>query len=94
MKAHASLFALALVFLALHLPYLPSSLEDLDSINFALGVHRFDVVHHRPHPPGYPVFVVAAKISRLLIGTDARALAAVVGLDRSVRNVLKSVTVC
>ncbi|HEV3063324.1 MAG TPA: hypothetical protein VGY48_34080 [Vicinamibacterales bacterium] len=77
MKAHASLFALALVFLALHLPYLPSSLEDLDSINFALGVHRFDVVHHRPHPPGYPVFVVAAKISRLLIGTDARALAAV-----------------
>ena len=39
-------------FLALHLPYLPPSLEDLDSINFALGVRDFDVAHHQPHPPG------------------------------------------
>ena len=31
---------LAIVFLAFHLPYLPASLEDLDSVNFALGVPR------------------------------------------------------
>jgi hypothetical protein len=52
---------LALVFLVLHLPYLPSSLEDLDSINFALGIRRFDVAQHRPHPPGYPLFILIAK---------------------------------
>lgn len=52
---------LAALFFALHLPFLPPSLEDLDSINFALGVRDFDVARHQPHPPGYPLFVVAAK---------------------------------
>ena len=33
---------LALAFLLLHLPYLPSSLEDLDSVNFALGIRDYD----------------------------------------------------
>ena len=57
----ALIVVLALVFLALHLPYLPASLEDLDSINFALGIRHFDVAHHQPHPPGYPVFILIAK---------------------------------
>jgi hypothetical protein len=52
---------LAFAFLALHLPYLPSSLEDLDSINFALGIRQFDVARHQPHPPGYPVFILVGK---------------------------------
>jgi hypothetical protein len=51
----------AALFLLLHLPYLPKSLEDVDSINFAMGVRHFDVAHHQPHPPGYPVFVALAK---------------------------------
>jgi hypothetical protein len=55
---------LALAFLALHLPYLPSSLEDLDSINFALGLRQFDVARHQPHPPGYPVFILIGKALR------------------------------
>jgi hypothetical protein len=68
---------LALVFLAFHLPYLPASLEDLDSINFALGLRRFDVAEHQPHPPGYPLFILAAKAMNALVGTEAGALAAV-----------------
>ena len=68
---------LALVFLAFHLPYLPASLEDLDSINFALGVRHFDVAEHQPHPPGYPLFIVAAKAAHALIPSEAHALAAV-----------------
>ena len=51
----------AALFLLLHLPYLPKSLEDVDSINFALGVRDFNVAHHQPHPPGYPVFMALAK---------------------------------
>ena len=57
---------LAIVFLVLHLPYLPASLEDLDSVNFALGVRDFDVAHHQPHPPGYPVFILLAKTARVV----------------------------
>src|SRR6266498_1740086 len=68
---------IALAFLALHLPYLPSSLEDLDSINFALGVRTFDVAHHQPHPPGYPVFIGMAKVARLVSRSEARALGSI-----------------
>src|SRR5206468_1856156 len=58
-----------------HLPFLPASLEDLDSINFALGVRDFDVTRHQPHPPGYPVFIFAAKIVHVMVPSEAHALA-------------------
>jgi hypothetical protein len=51
----------ALVVLAAHLRSLPRTLEDIDSINFALGVESFDVAAHRPHPPGYPLYIALAK---------------------------------
>jgi hypothetical protein len=66
--------ALALGFLALHLPYLAPSLEDVDSINFALGIRDFDVAEHQPHPPGYPLFILAAKGAAAVIGSEVRAL--------------------
>lgn len=51
------------VFVAAHLRALPRTLEDIDSVNFALGVEAFDVASHRPHPPGYPVFIAMSKVS-------------------------------
>ena len=68
---------LALAFLLLHLPYLPSSLEDLDSVNFALGIRDYDVARHQPHPPGYPVFIALAKAVHVVVPSEARALALV-----------------
>ena len=70
----ALIVVLAVIFLALHLPYLPASLEDLDSINFALGVQRFDVAHHQPHPPGYPVYIAIAKAVHAAVPAEAAAL--------------------
>jgi hypothetical protein len=67
--------ALAIVFLVAHLLFLPSTLEDIDSLNFALGIHDFNPAEHQPHPPGYPVFIALAKLSRSVSGSDARALA-------------------
>jgi hypothetical protein len=66
---------LAALFVALHLPFLPTSLEDLDSINFALGIGHFDVAQHQPHPPGYPIYIALAKAVHLLITSEAHALA-------------------
>lgn len=64
----------AALFFALHLPFLPPSLEDLDSINFALGIRHFDVAAHQPHPPGYPLYIAVAKAVHLAIGPEVRAL--------------------
>lgn len=63
--------------LALHLPFTPASLEDLDSINFALGVRQFDVAQHQPHPPGYPVYMVVAKAVHAAVPDVGEALALV-----------------
>jgi hypothetical protein len=54
--------AVAVLALFAHLLFLPPSLEDLDSVNFALGVRDFNVAQHQPHPPGYPVFIALGKI--------------------------------
>ena len=54
-----------------HLAFLAPSLEDIDSINFALGLRDFDVARHQPHPPGYPVYIAFGRISRAAIGAVA-----------------------
>ena len=51
----------AAFFLFAHLAWLPRHLEDIDSINFALGLRAYDIAAHQPHPPGYPVFTVLAR---------------------------------
>jgi hypothetical protein len=63
-----ALATLALVFALAHLPFLAASLEDIDSVNFALGVRDFDVATHRPHPPGYPVYIALGKIAAAITG--------------------------
>jgi len=61
-------------YLAAHLPFLAPSLEDIDSINFALGLRVFSVVDHQPHPPGYPVFIALGRVSFRVISTLAPSL--------------------
>jgi hypothetical protein len=42
-------------------------LYDLDSVNFALGVARFDPRTHQPHPPGYFLYVCLGRLVNLLV---------------------------
>lgn len=62
------LAALAIIFALAHVPFVANSLEDIDSVNFALGVRDFDVAAHRPHPPGYPVYIALGKIATAISG--------------------------
>jgi hypothetical protein len=70
--------ALALIFALAHVPFLATSLEDIDSVNFALGVRDFDVATHRPHPPGYPVYIFLGKIATAITGVVVHAAPSVV----------------
>lgn len=67
-------YAVALAYLALHLPFLAPALEDIDSINFALGLRHFDVALYQPHPPGYPVYISLGKVSLAFIRAVAPSL--------------------
>ena len=54
---------------------------DWDEALFSLSVREYDVNDHRPHPPGYPLFIAAAKVIALS-GLDAfRCLQVVVVLS-------------
>lgn len=66
MKVSASIrpeHVAAAAWLAAHLPWLAPSLEDIDSLNFALGLRDFDPALHQPHPPGYPVYIALGRLS-------------------------------
>src|SRR5215203_7026399 len=67
------LAGLALIFALAHVPFLATSLEDIDTVNFALGVRDFDVAAHRPHPPGYPVYIFLGKIATAVAGMGMHA---------------------
>ena len=80
-----SVYFLAAAYLAAHLPFLAPSLDDYDSINFALGLRDFDPSRHQPHPPGSPVYIALGRIVFFMVdsvlpavdrsATDALALA-------------------
>src|SRR5512142_2512491 len=53
------------------------SLWDWDEALFCLGMRTYDVTSHHPHPPGFPVYIGAAKLLRLFIPSDFRSLQAV-----------------
>jgi hypothetical protein len=59
----AAVAVVALAVCLAHLPYLGQAPDDLDSINFALGLRSFDVTRNQPHPPGAPVYIGLGKAS-------------------------------
>lgn len=50
------------------IPFRSQMLHHWDSVNFALGMEQFDVRMHQPHPPGYYLYVVLARLVNLLVG--------------------------
>lgn len=62
---------LATAFLIAHVALLPRTPTGVDAVNFVLAVRDFDVADHRPHPPGYPVFIVLGKASAAVLESFA-----------------------
>ena len=52
-------------------------LYDLDSVNFALGMLRFDPAAHQPHPPGYFLYVSLAALVQRFFENPNDALVAI-----------------
>jgi len=52
-------------------------LYDIDSVNFALALQRFDPAVHQPHPPGYFLYVYLGKLSNAIFHDANTALVAI-----------------
>jgi Dolichyl-phosphate-mannose-protein mannosyltransferase len=56
---------------------LARSVWDWDEALFTMALRDYDVTLHHPHPPGFPVFIAMARMARLIVPDDFRALQAV-----------------
>jgi hypothetical protein len=54
-------------------------LYDLDSVNFALAMQRFDPRVHQPHPPGYFLYICAGRLLNITFH-DANLALVVLGI--------------
>ena len=54
-------------------------LYDIDSVNFALAMERFDPSVHQPHPPGYFLYVYLGRLVNLIFH-DANAALVAIGI--------------
>jgi hypothetical protein len=52
-------------------------LYDIDSVNFALALQRFDPAVHQPHPPGYFLYVRLGMLSNAIFHDANAALVAI-----------------
>ena len=52
-------------------------LYDIDSVNFALALRRFDPAVHQPHPPGYFLYVRLGMLSNAVFHDANTALVAI-----------------
>lgn len=71
---------LSVVIAATRLFAVAASPFDWDEAQFVMAVRDYDVVEHQPHPPGYPLFVAAAKLVHRFVASELRSLQAVVVL--------------
>ena len=72
----ATLFGFSILMVGLtRLPFFPSHLYSFDSVNLALALERFDPMLHQPQPPGYPLFVLEARLMDVLFGSAERTFA-------------------
>jgi hypothetical protein len=73
----AALGLLWILCLGMRVWTLPATFWEWDEINFARAIHRFDLLAHRPHPPGFPVFILLLRAAFAVIGSDHGALLAI-----------------
>lgn len=66
-RAHgAALVLLGVGGVALRLSALAPAVGDVDGVNFARAIERFDPLHQSPHFPGYPVYVALSQTAKAL----------------------------
>ncbi|MBN1439899.1 MAG: DUF2723 domain-containing protein [Anaerolineales bacterium] len=62
----ATAFGLFVLTAIVRIPFRSQVLFNWDSVNYALGIGGFSIHQHRPHPPGYILYIGIGRILTLL----------------------------
>jgi hypothetical protein len=65
--------SLAALTVVLRWPFRTALLSHWDSVQYALGLHEFNLLHHTPQPPGSPFYILLGRAVSAIVGDDARA---------------------
>lgn len=65
---------ITLLFCVTTIPLLASAPTSWDAAQFTLGVEHYSVHMHQPHPPGYPLFILTAKLFSLVVSAHTAVL--------------------
>lgn len=68
------LAAIMAICMVSRLLFIGEYLEGWDSIDFALGLHDYDIAYYQPHFPGYPVYMFLCWLVHLFADNDTIAL--------------------
>jgi MFS family permease len=66
--------AAALLFMIAYLCTMSVSLDEEDSVHFALALTDFDVAKNQPHPPGFPIYIMLGRLFFAFTGDERVAL--------------------
>jgi len=78
-----SLFVYALLLASLRVLVAPGGPTSWDEANGCFGLWSFDVLQHRPHPPGYPLWILTAQPLQWWTGEPHLALVVLSALASS-----------
>lgn len=74
LKDNSLIYLIFFSALVIRLLFLSPYLEDWDSVQFALSLHKYSIVDQLPHPPGYPVYVFLARLLNFYLQNDLLSL--------------------
>jgi hypothetical protein len=72
--AQVASVAIVFLLLATRFTLLPDGPWEQDEAIFATGVLDFDIVRHRPHPPGFPGWILLGKLLNPFVGDPVLSL--------------------
>jgi len=83
-RKYTSIYFLIGVFIILRFLFLGHTPDSWDTVDFALGIERYDIFQMQPHFPGYPIYMLFAKWINMVVNEPIISLS----ITSAISNIL------